>query len=101
METARIEAFCDGVIAVAITLLSHDLRVPSVARGHLCEVARNRHVGIAKRLAANSGTKWHWDWRSRPPRRSQLQSAALSRRFPSGLGGLCPFDPTAELERAE
>jgi len=34
-ETARIEAFSDGVFAVAITLLIFDLKVPPGAGGHL------------------------------------------------------------------
>ncbi len=34
-ETARVEAFSDGVFAVAITLLIFDLKVPSVPAGHL------------------------------------------------------------------
>lgn len=34
-ETARVEAFSDGVFAVAITLLVFDLKVPSSQAGHL------------------------------------------------------------------
>lgn len=34
-ETARVEAFSDGVFAVAITLLIFDLKVPSVPAGQL------------------------------------------------------------------
>jgi len=34
-ETARVEAFSDGVFAIAITLLILDLKVPSVTQGHL------------------------------------------------------------------
>lgn len=34
-ETARVEAFSDGVFAVAITLLIFDLKVPSGQTGHL------------------------------------------------------------------
>jgi len=34
-ETARVEAFSDGVFAVAITLLIFDLKVPSVPSGQL------------------------------------------------------------------
>lgn len=34
-ETARVEAFSDGVFAVAITLLIFDLHVPPVASGNL------------------------------------------------------------------
>jgi len=34
-ETARVEAFSDGVFAVAITLLIFDLKVPSGPAGHL------------------------------------------------------------------
>jgi uncharacterized membrane protein len=34
-ETARMEAFSDGVFAVAITLLIFDLKVPSGQAGHL------------------------------------------------------------------
>jgi uncharacterized membrane protein len=40
-ETARVEAFSDGVFAIAITLLILDLKVPSVTQGHLgSELAR-------------------------------------------------------------
>ena len=34
-ETSRIEAFSDGVFAIAITLLILDVKVPSCAAGHL------------------------------------------------------------------
>jgi len=34
-ETARVEAFSDGVFAIAITLLILDVHVPSVSGGHL------------------------------------------------------------------
>src|SRR5262249_36824077 len=34
-ETSRIEAFSDGVFAIAITLLILDVRVPSIAQGSL------------------------------------------------------------------
>ncbi len=34
-ETARVEAFSDGVFAIAITLLILDLKVPSGTQGHL------------------------------------------------------------------
>ena len=34
-ETARVEAFSDGVFAIAITLLILDLKVPSGIQGHL------------------------------------------------------------------
>ena len=34
-ETARIEAFSDGVFAIAITLLILEIKVPSVAQGEL------------------------------------------------------------------
>ena len=34
-ETARIEAFSDGVLAIAITLLILNLKVPSGSEGHL------------------------------------------------------------------
>ena len=37
-ETARVEAFSDGVFAVAITLLIFDLKVPSVPAGQLAGV---------------------------------------------------------------
>ena len=34
-ETARVEAFSDGVYAIAITLLILDLKVPTAHDGHL------------------------------------------------------------------
>ncbi len=36
-ETARVEAFSDGVFAIAITLLILNLKVPSASAGHLGE----------------------------------------------------------------
>ena len=35
MSTSRLEAFSDGVLAIVITLLILDIRVPDGARGHL------------------------------------------------------------------
>ena len=35
MKPSRLEAFSDGVFAVAITLLIFNLKVPEIATGHL------------------------------------------------------------------
>ena len=37
MSTSRLEAFSDGVLAIVITLLILDVKVPSVPPGHLAE----------------------------------------------------------------
>src|ERR1700759_4424760 len=37
-ETARVEAFSDGVFAIAITLLILEIKVPSPSQGHLAAV---------------------------------------------------------------
>jgi uncharacterized membrane protein len=34
-ETARIEAFSDGIFAIAITLLILEIKIPSREQGHM------------------------------------------------------------------
>ena len=41
-ETGRLEAFSDGVLAIVITLLILDVKVPQGARGHLGESLRDQ-----------------------------------------------------------
>jgi uncharacterized membrane protein len=50
-ETSRIEAFSDGVFAIAITLLILDVKVPSGPAGHL-GAAAGPAVGNLCRVSA-------------------------------------------------
>ena len=48
---SRLEAFCDGVFAIAATLLIIDVRLPSTeAVGNTAELWRSLHVQSMNRL---------------------------------------------------
>ncbi len=59
-ETARVEAFSDGVFAVAITLLIFDLKVPSVPAGQLAAALARQWPAYAAFLLSFSfiGIMW-------------------------------------------
>lgn len=52
MEKSRLEAFSDGVFAIAITLLALDLTVPMVGQGHLAGALGDEWPRIAAYLVS-------------------------------------------------